>query len=502
MTPHTLLGILNAVNLARTPGMLAGKLGIPDQPGWLDLASALLKARDEAGGHLSDSATLQPLLESQPGLLPANLSGSAEVMPASTAAVTPTGNPAASAAPAGGLSPTSHRVLSSLASSVGALADRAAATSRIYNEIGPAFQDYVHAARSILTGTEMPVSESPTGSAPITAPQPSAVAATQAFGGYLSQMADALAATGTSTAQELQNVNKKEIEEKTGGGTTTGGGVSIPAGSGGGTTGSGGKQPGSTNPPTSGGSGGNGASVGKGGNGTISKQPVPGQPARTPATPVSHPASVSRPLKQVERRCYQFKIRNQGKDGDISDIFFTGMTPAVQPNVPVGWQGLIGTPANPGFGWQVKSNSPEKILKPGQVSPEFGFCLDNPASSNIFLSHPDKTQTKLGPGDLLVNGSPPRVNKNGDPIITSTNRSYITQYEVTVGDSGTVSLTLPGGGATGISGTEPKGQHLDGVASTDGKTVTLGGQFPPGTVISVEVQTRGPNATAQVNPTP
>jgi len=502
MTPNAFVAILNAVNLARTPGVLASRLGIRDQPGGIDLASALLKARDETGSHLSDLAALQPLLESQPDLLASIVSGLAKATPAPTVAAVPASSTAATAPASGGLSPTSQQVLSSLAGGVGALADRAAATSRIYSEIGPAFQDYVHATRSILTGTEMPVSESPTGSAPITAPQPSAVAATQAFGDYLSQMADALAATGTSTAQELQNVNKKEIEEKTGGGTTTGGGVSIPGGSGGSTTGNGGKQPGGTNTPTDGGPAGNGSSVGKGGNGTTSKQPVPGQPAGTSTTPVSHPASVSRPLKQVERRCYKFKIRNQGKDGDISDIFFSGMTPAVPPNVPAGWQGLIGTPANPGFGWQVKTNSPEKILKPGQVSPEFGFCLDSPATSNIYLSHPDKTQTKLGAGDLLVNGSPPRVNKNGDPVITSTNRSYITQYDVTVGDSGTVSLTLPGGGASGISGTGPKGQHLDGVASADGKTVTLGGQFPPGTVISVEVQTRGPNATAQVNPTP
>jgi hypothetical protein len=514
--------LLNHVNLARTKESLARVLGVSGRPDGQAFAAELLKVRDDSGGHVASLEALSPILQANPA---AAAAVEASLAPPPDGVVDPALGGATAAVPGPqpsttALSANSRAVLSHLADAVGGMARSAAVEAQLAGELGPSYKDYVHATRALLTGGDMPVAQAESGSAPIAAPLPSAVAATQATGAYLSNMANALAERGTANAKELQNVQKKEDEEKKGGPGKTGDPSGAP-----GTTGDPTKKqlPTPVPPPPTGGDSSGGDTTAGGSKkpdpppgpgdptspgGTTTKDPTTGKPGDGEKKKDgkngggSHPGSISKPKKKIVRRCYHFWLRNTGKT-EITDSHFMGANPAGDLKVPAGWRGLKSAPGTPpAFGWET---DPGKGVKPGESSKiEFSFCLDDPVTGDIYLSHADGSRTKLGPGDVVVKGGAPKVNQNGDAVITSSEKSYITQYDVTVGDSGKVSLTVPGGGATGGTVTDASGNQFHFDVGAAGDRIDLSswprrpGGLTPGSVLTLDVETKGPNATVEM----
>jgi hypothetical protein len=358
-------------------------------------------------------------------------------------------------------------VLEHLADHVGTIADSAEAEAGLTASLASAYGSYVRAARALLTGSDVPQGNPggpPPDASPITLSRPDAVTAVNALGEHVGDMLGKVADVGAEHGKTVNEITKKEAEEKQGGkppdgkkkdggeqppggqpggdtkGKTTDGPQPVPpvapgpdtgsGGSGGTTTGSG--------PPASGAVSGPTAPTGGAGGGATpptkeKPEPKP-QPKPEPKLPTGRPKVTPRPT--VTRRCFRFHITNVDEP-PITDLHFQqpGLTASGMTG-PDGWsthpiRTADGAPH--GFCWKAPAG---KALRPGQVSKDFTFCLEDAQfGGDVLYTHADpqaNPPTKVPPGNIRAKGGAVGVNADGSLAMPVDKTTYVHNWNVDV----------------------------------------------------------------------
>lgn len=426
---------------------------------------------------------------------------------------------------------TNRRVLADLERMVGAMADATHRETGMLQGVADGWGTYLRTAESLLTD----------------AGSPSGVAAgmemLDGLGANLVETAGAVAAQQDARADGLEQVRKKEAEEKEDGGGRNGGGQDGGAQDGGreddgGEDGEGsgsgrtrtrpGEEPpipeadppGTTAPPgdgngASGGSPGTTTGPGETGPGTAAPPPGgEGDPSRAPPPrepePADPPPTAEGEVEIVDkrtRRCFSFRLGNASRK-PVSDLHFDGkdmrMTSS-EVGRPGGgmenWEPL-NVPGGNGFWFRVKEGQPP--LPPGRATGRFRFCTESsPRGFEIRMTHPDLSTTPIGPGGITHNGRPARM-RNGQTLLPPDSVETVYDLEVTAtsggrelqigASNGTLSQDVSGPDPNAYDAyRDPNDRRQVNIRPVDGRQ-----SFRPNETVRVTVSSSSPNVRFRV----